>query len=306
MKRNVTLVLSGLCIAALFVLLQVVFTVRQGEVVIVTHLGRPVRAIDEAGLYGRWPWPIQRLYRYDNRLRTLQGSFEETLTQDGKNVLVALYAGWRIADPIAFLERVGTVEQAEANLDGLLRTYKSSALGQLRFSQLVNIDAAALRLDQLEDSVLQAVQPQARQRYGIDVQFVGVRRIGLPEAITQSVFERMRAERQELADRYRSEGEGEAIRIRAKADSERDQLLAQAEADARRSRAEGEAAAADSFQVFEKSPELAMFLRKLDVLEETLREKSTVVLSSDTEPFDLLRGGSEALPAPPPAPGKKP
>jgi membrane protease subunit HflC len=307
MKRNLPLMLFGLCIAALFVLLQVLFTVRQGEVVIVTQLGRPVRAAGEAGLYTRWPWPVQRLYRYDNRLRTLQGSFEETLTQDGKNVLVALYAGWRIHDPIAFLERVGTVEQAEANLDGLLRTYKNSTVGQLKFSQLVNIDPSALQLEALERDVLAAVQPQARQRYGIDVQFVGLRRLGLPEAITQSVFERMRAERQELADRYRSEGEGESIRIRAKADSERDQLLAQAEADARRSRAEGEAVAADYFQVFEKSPQLATFLRKLDALEETLREKSTVVLSSDTEPFDLLRGGAQSLPdAPASSPGRKP
>lgn len=299
MKRNVPMIVFGALIAALFVLLQVLFTVRQGEVVVVTQLGRPVRAIDEAGLYTRRPWPLQRLYRYDNRVRTLQGSFEETLTRDGKNVLVALYAGWRISDPIVFLERVGTIEQAESNLDGLLRTYKNSAVGQQTFSGLVNTDAAALRMDEIERGVLEAARPHALQRYGVDLRFVGIRRLGLPEAITQSVFARMRAERQELADRYLSEGEGEATRIRAKADSERDQLLAQAEADARRSRAEGEAAAADYFQVFEKSPELAMFLRKLDVLEETLKEKSTVVLSSETEPFDLLRGGEGALPAPP-------
>lgn len=300
MKRNIPMIFLGVLIAAVFALLQVVFTLRQGEVAVLTQLGRPVRALTEAGLYLRWPWPIQRVYRYDNRTRTLQGSFEETLTQDGKNVLVALYAGWRISDPITFLERVGTIEQAESNLDGLLRTYKNAAVGQLTFAQLVNIDPSALRADQIEQTVLHAVQPEALRRYGVDVRFVGVRRIGLPEAITQSVFERMRAERQALADRYRSEGEGEAIRIRAQADSERDQLLAQAEADARRSRAEGEAAAAGFFQVFEKSPELATFLRKLDALEETLREKSTVVLSSDTEPFDLLRGGDNALPANPP------
>lgn len=298
MKRNPTLMLFGLLIIALFALMQLLFIVREGEVAVVTQLGRPVSALTEAGLYRRWPWPIQRVYRYDHRLRTLQGSFEEALTADGKNILLSLYAGWRVADPIRFLERVGGVEQAEANLDGLLRTFKNSAVGQYRFSQLVNTDASLLRGEELEQRVLDQAKPQALDRYGVELQFVGIRRLGLPEAITQSVFERMRAERQALTDRYRSEGEGEAIRIRAGADSARDQVLARAEADARRSRAAGEAEAAAQFKVFEKSPELALFLRKLDALEETLKSKSTVVLSSDTQPFDLLRGGTNALPKP--------
>lgn len=297
MKRKLSLMLFGLIIIALFALMQLLFIVREGEVAVVTQWGRPVNALTEAGLYKRWPWPVQRIYRYDHRVRTLQGSFEEALTADGKNVLIALYAGWRIAEPIRFLERVGTVEQAETSLDGLLRTFKNSAVGQYRFGQLVNTDASALRGEEIEQHVLEQARPQALERYGIELQFVGIRRLGLPEAITQSVFERMRAERQALADRYRSEGEGEAIRIRAGADSQRDQLLARADADARRSRAEGEAEAAEHFKVFEKSPELALFLRKLDALEETLKSKSTVVLSSDSQPFDLLRGGTNALPA---------
>lgn len=297
MKRNIPLILFGLAIAGLFVLLQALFIVREGEAAVVTQLGRPVRSITDAGLYTRWPWPVQRVHRFDTRIRTLQGSFEETLTSDGKNVLVALYAGWRVADPTRFLERVGSVEQAESSLDGLLRTFKNSTIGTVRFSNLVNTDASALKIDAIEAQVLDATKPQALDRYGIELAFVGIRRIGLPEAITQSVFERMRAERQELADRYRSEGEGEAIRIRAKADSERDQLLAKAEADARRSLAEGEAAAASHFKVFERSPELALFLRKLDALETTMKDKTTVVLSPDTEPFDLLRGQT-ALPNP--------
>ncbi len=127
------------------------------------------------------------------------------------------------------------------------------------------------------------------------MEFVGIRRILLPEAITAKVFERMRAEREEIAERFRSEGEGEAIRIRAEADSERDQVLARAEANAKRIRAEGDAEAAEHYKIFEEDPELAMFLRKLEVLEETLKEKATVVLGPDTQPFDLLQGES-ALP----------
>lgn len=297
MKKNIPLMLLGILLAGLFVLLQVLFIVRQGEVAVVTSLGKPVREITEPGLYRRIPWPIQRVYTYDNRVQTVEGSFEEALTKDGKNVLVGIYAGWRIAEPTKFLERIGTKEQAEINLDGLLRNYKSATLGQYTFSQLVNVNASDLKLEEIEAAILTQAAPEALSRYGVELRFAGIRRIGLPEAITQSVFDRMRAERQELADRYRSEGEGEAIRIRAQADSERDKLLAAAEADAKRTRAEGDAAAAEYYEVFEKNPELAMFLRKLEVLEETLKSKATVVLSADTEPYDLLKSGTGRTPA---------
>ena len=222
--------------------------------------------------------------------------------KDGKNVLLSLYAGWRIQDPIKFLERVGTEGQAAAAVDGLLRAAKSTVIGRFPFASLVNADAAQLKLADIEQAILAGVQEQAGARYGLQVDFVGLRRIGLPESITESVFARMRAERQELADRYKAEGEGESIRIRAQADAERDQLLAQAEADAKRTRAEGDAKAAEAYEVFEKNPELAMFLRKLEIMEQTLKERATVVLNVETEPFDLLKGNrpapQQAVPAP--------
>jgi modulator of FtsH protease HflC len=296
MKRNTLMLIVGLMVAVLFVLLQVVFTVRQGEAVVVTTFGKPVNAHTKAGLYLRWPWPIQRLYRFDNRTHALEGAFEETLTRDGKNILASVYAGWRIKNPIAFLERVGTIEQAEHNLDGLMRSYKNAVLGQYPFSNLVNTDPASIHFDDIENKMLTAVQPEALDRYGVEVQFVGIRKIGLPESITEKVFARMRAERNEIAERFRSEGEGEAIKIRAEAESKKDQLLAQADADAKRIRAEGDAKATEYYQVFEKNPELAIFLRKLEVFEDTMKKKSTVVLSSDTAPYDLLQG-DKALPS---------
>jgi membrane protease subunit HflC len=295
MKRNTSLLAVGLIVTALFVLLQVLFIVREGEAVVVTTFGKPVRQLTDAGLYMRWPWPVQRVYRFDHRTHTLEGAFEETLTRDGKNILVAVYAGWRIKEPIQFLERVGTVEQAERNLDSLLRSEKNAVLGQFPLAGLINTNADAVQFEAIERQMLANVQPEAVARYGAEVQFLGIRKIGLPESITEKVFARMNAERQEVAERYRSEGEGEAIKLRAAADSTRNQLLAKAEAEAKGIRAEGDAQAAEAYQVFEKDPELAMFLRKLEALELTLKDKATVVLSSETAPFDLLQG-DKALP----------
>lgn len=294
MKRNLSLIVLGGLIALLFILTQVVFIVRQGEVAVLTRLGRPVGAITEPGLYRRWPRPVERVYTFDSRVRLAEGTLEESLTADGKNVLLSFYAGWRIQDPVKFLERVGAEKQAEAGIDALLRAAKSTVIGRYPFSALVNVDAAQLKLTDIEAAILAGVKEQALARYGLQVDFIGLRRIGLPETITESVFARMRAERQELADRYKAEGEGEAIRIKAQADSERDQQLAQADADAKRLRAEGDAAAVKHYEVFEQNPELAMFLRKLDVMEETLKTRSTVILSADMEPFDQLKSPSNA------------
>lgn len=293
MKSRLTMIASGVVIVAMFILTQLYFTVREGEIAIVTSLGRPVQAIQEAGLYRRWPWPVNEVHRFDNRLRTLEGSFEEALTRDGKNVLLQVYAGWSISDPTLFLERMGSTAQAAQNLDGLIRSYKNAIIGQYRFSELINTDASALKLEAIEEGLLASVAPEALARYGMQVHLVGIRRLGLPEAITQSVFDRMRAERQELADRYRSEGEGEAIRIRARADSERDQMLAAAEAEARKLRAEGDAAAAESYKIFAQDPDLAVFLRKLDTMEQMLNARSTLILSSESAPFDLLKQGPQ-------------
>ena len=289
MKRNPWIPLIGLLVAALLLLLQVVFIVRQGEVAVVTTFGQPQTALTAPGLYVRWPWPVQRVYRYDARLHSLEGACEQLLTQDGKNLLVGLYAGWRISDPRLFLERVGTPAQAAQNLDGLLRHHKTAVLGQYTLAQLVNVRPAELRYADIERRILDSVRADARARYGVDVAYLGIRKLALPEAITAKVFDRMREERRAIADGYRAEGEGEALRIRAEADSARDQLLARAEGDAKRQRADGDAAAAEYYRVFAKDPELAIFLRKLEVLEQTLKEKATVVLGADTEPFDLLQ-----------------
>ncbi len=290
MKRNHLLLMTGLLVAGLFLLLQVLFTVREGDVAVVTTFGRPVREIREAGLYLRWPWPIQRVYSFDNRTQIVEGPFEETLTKDGKNILVAVYAGWRIKEPMAFLERVGDAERARRNLDGLLRHHKNATLGQFPFSSLVNVNAEQIRFEEIESRMLAAVQPEAAERYGLQVEFLGIRKLGLPESITQKVFQRMRAERTEIAERYRSEGEAEAIKIRARADSQRDQILAKAEAAAKREKAAADAQAAAYFDAFKKDEEFANFLKKLESLEASLQSNATVVISAEYVPFDLLRG----------------
>ena len=192
----------GLALAGVLLLAQVLVIVREGEAVVRTTFGKPDAAPwTRAGLYVRWPWPVQRIHRFDTRVHVLEGAFEQTLTRDGKAVIATLYAGWRIDDPLVFLQRVGSVPQAERTLNGLLTNYKNTVLGQHDFAALVNADPDRLRFEAIEQAMLDAVRPEALARYGIDVRFTGLRKLALPEAITEKVFERMRAERKQAAER---------------------------------------------------------------------------------------------------------
>ena len=285
-------------VAAALLLFAFSFIVHQGEVAVVSTFGDPQRSIEEPGFYLRWPWPIHAVYRFDNRLRTIPGALEETQTYDGKIVILRMHAGWQIDDPIMFLERVGSVERAEGYLDGLIRNYKNDVIGRHPLSALLSTLPEDVRLDEMEREVLGEVQREALDRYSIRVAFVGASQLSLPENITQSVFERMRAERERLAEHHRSMGESDGRRIRAEADSQREQILAVAAAEAEALRAEGDAQAIESYRVFEQDPELAQYLRKLSLLETTMTNRTTLVVGTDFAPFDLLR--SEHVPAPKP------
>ncbi|NOZ64480.1 MAG: hypothetical protein GXO71_06075 [Caldiserica bacterium] len=105
------------------------------------------------------------------------------------------------------------------------------------------------------------------------------------------MFERMRKERERIAQKFLAEGEGMASDIKAKADAEKDKILAEARAQAKRIKGEGDAEAARYYDIFSKNEDLAIFLRKLEALENTLKSNSTIILDSRTPPYDLLLGG---------------
>ena len=292
MKRNHLIPAAGALLALLFALILFFFQVRQTEVAVVTTFGKFSRALTEPGLYGRWPWPVQKVHKFDNRVQNFERKFEQTTTADGRSLLVTVFVGWRVSDPRLFLERFanGDVLRAEQNLEALLRDTKNGVLGLHRFSELISTNKAKIKLRQIEQEMLAAIKPRAEANYGIAIDLLGVKQIGLPESITTKVFDRMRAERQRLVKQFQSEGEAEAIRIRAEADRSRQEILAKAEGEATVIRGQGEAEAAKSYAVFERNPDLAVFLIQLNALANSLKERSTLVLDPQTPPFNLLKG----------------
>jgi membrane protease subunit HflC len=144
----------------------------------------------------------------------------------------------------------------------------------------------------------QGLSKIALQKYGLKITNVGIRSLILPEEISKNVFDRMIAERKGIASNYRAEGKRQADTIRAEADSMKSQTIANAEAEAKIIKAEGDAEAAKHYAVFREDPALAIFLRKLDSLKKILGNKTTLVLDTDSAPFDLLKMNSDQLATP--------
>lgn len=303
MKRNSLTILVGSLLILIFILLLFTFQVRQTEIALVTTFDRPSRYIEQPGFNWKWPPPIQRVYKFDKRVQGFeQDKIEETLTQDAYNLVVQVYVGWAISKPDLFFSSfpAGTVAAAQPALEALIRGAKNAVIGQHPFTDFVSTDKSQLKFPQIEQEMLDYMKASALNNYGIDVKFVGIKKLGLPESVTQKVFDRMIAERQKEIDNLRSQGEAQAIVIRNVADTERENIRTKAEAEALAIRGQADAQAAKSYAVFEQSPELAILILELRSLEEVTKDRTTLILDSRTRPFNLLtRSVTNQVPAAP-------
>ena len=137
--------------------------------------------------------------------------------------------------------------------------------------------------------MLEKIQDRVKANgYGIEVRSLGIKKLGLPQGVTQAVFERMKSERQVRVSEIENEGREQAGKIRSAAEAEATRIISEAEAEATRLDGEARAEAAKSFAVFQENPDLAVLILKLNALELALKEKTTLILDANTPPLDLL------------------
>jgi membrane protease subunit HflC len=286
-------IVIGAVLIVIFVLLLFVFQVRRSEVAVVTTFGKPTaQPYDQPGAYAKWPWPIQKVYKFDQRVQNFEDRFSQNLTADNNNLLVMVYVGWRISDARAFFPKFagGSTVAAQNMLESMLRSAKSAVVGKHPLSDFVNADAKQLKFDAIENEIEQAVQSQLQtNNCGIEIAFLGIKKLGLPENVTETVFQRMTSERQILISRFTYEGEAEAQKIKSAADRQAAETIANADAAATRIRGEGEAAAARVLPVFQQNPELANFLLRISSLQQSLNQRATLIFDERTPPFDLFQ-----------------
>jgi membrane protease subunit HflC len=291
MKRNPLTIFVGALLLVIFVLLLFTFQVRQTEIALVTTFDKPSRYLEQPGFKLKWPPPIQKVYKFDKRVQCYENDkIEETQTADSFNLIAQVYVGWTISKPDVFFSRfpAGTVAAAQPTLEQLVRNHKIAVIGRHPFTDFVSTDPKQLKFPQIEEEMLKAIQPEALQNYGIDVKFLGFKKLALPESVTQKVFERMIAERQSKIDTLKSMGERQASIIKSTAELERNNMLSDADAQATVILGGAEREAAKYLEIFEKNPDLAIYLRDLQALVEVTKDRTTLILDERTRPFGLL------------------
>jgi membrane protease subunit HflC len=268
-----------------------VLFVDETEFVIITQFGRPLGAHRDAGLHFKLPY--QSAIRIDRRLQIYDPRPSEFLAKEKKNVDLDMFVCWRVAEPQQFLERVGSFAGAEARIHDIVWSELAAEVGRNPLEALVSTDPATHRLDKVVGDVTERCATRAATEYAVEIVDVKLKRISLPRQVRDSVFGRMRAERARMARRYRAEGDEEALKIRAEADKERTIVLAAAYKEAEKLRGEAEAEAARIYaEAHQKDPSFYELLRTLEAYKKFLDEKTTILLSADSDLLKFLTRGS--------------
>jgi len=277
-------------VAVLLLAYLTFFPVRETEFVLVTQFGRPIRTITEAGLSAKWPY--QTAIYFDRRLRAYNPRPSEFLTRDKKNIVIESYVAWKIADPGRFVQTVGDATAGEMRLHDIIWSSLAAALGTHDLDSIVGTEPDKVQTAAMLDSLTGLTDHAALEQYGINVVDVRIKRLNLPEQNKQSVYARMRAERERIARQYRAEGEEQALGIRADADRQREEILSVAYKQAETIKGQGDAESTRIYgQAYSKNPAFYKLTRTLESYKKVLDDKTTAILSSDSELLKVLMKG---------------
>jgi membrane protease subunit HflC len=288
-QRWLRAVVGSLALAAIFFQATAV-VVGEGQAVLVTRFGRPLRAATQPGLHWKLPWPIDSALLIDMRRRVYETGQTEMLTRDKKNIIARTFVVWRVGDPLAFTQAIGVQGGAEAKLDGLLTNAAIGTLGGHDLSALVSTNPTDLQVDQIESELLASTAPVAMRNYGVALEQIRLERIALPEENVTAVFDQMRAERRQFAAKYQAEGEQAASKIRSDAELEAARITAKGAEETARIRGESAAQVAKTYADAHRiNPELYRFTRSMDSLDKLVTGNTSLILRTDSEPFSLLQ-----------------
>jgi len=286
-----TLTVIGLVV--LFWLSTSIFMVQATESAILTRFASPQAQVYQPGAHLKFPWPIDKVIRFDRRLLVFNHEPTEFLTQDKKNLLVDSFAVWKIADEHKFLATVRNRSGADARLLDILTAATGEVVGKYPLSNFINIEAENVKLNEINGKITEAVARPAREDYGVEIVDVRINAFNFPAQNRASVIKRMQAERDRIATRYRSEGDEEALKIEAGTDLEKRKIIAEAKRKAETIRGRGEAEAIKIYgAAYAADPDFYRFLRKLEAYDKIIDPNTTIFLRSDSDLWRMIERGS--------------
>ncbi|MEO7391673.1 MAG: protease modulator HflC [Ramlibacter sp.] len=290
-------------LVALALLSSMLFVVDQRQFGVVYALGQIKEVITEPGLNFKLPPPFQNVTYIDKRLLTLDSpDTEPMLTLEKQRMVIDWYVRWRITDPQQYIRNVGLDEATGANqLNRVVRNAFQEEINRRTVKDLLSLRREQLMSD-VKREVLEVVKgPDKAKHWGVDVIDVRITRVDYVEAITESVYRRMEAERKRVANELRSTGAAEGEKIRADADRQREVTVANAYREAQKIKGEGDAQAAAIYaEGFGRDAQFAQFYRSLEAYKASFNKKGDVMVvdPSGSEFFKAFRGsGAAAAPA---------
>ncbi len=279
--KNLTSVFSGIIIAIFFLGSSAIYIVDERQQAILFQLGEVIDVKTEPGLYFKIPI-AQNVRHFDKRILTMNTEEPERfITSEKKNVLVDLFVKWRIVD----------VKQYYISVRG------DEGLAQTRLAQTINAslrdefgnrtvhDVVSGERDVIMEIMRQKADADARS-IGVEVVDVRLKRVDLPQEVSESVYRRMEAERKRVANELRSTGAAESEKIRADADRQREVILAEAYREAQKTMGDGDSQAAATYSAaFQKDSEFYAFWRSIDAYKQSFKNKGDMMVLEPTSDF---------------------
>ncbi len=303
MQLIIRIILAAVFVLALFAF-AATYTVRYTEAAVLTTFGQAGEkdVHRSAGLYFKWPYPIQSVTKYDARVRTTSVKFEAQQTADSKQVVVETFCNWRVDDPLKFFRTFSNAgerseehyRKAEASLEVAMRS-AVGVIAQYNMGDLFTAAASGSKLPDIENRMRDSLRLSADKSglslkdYGIEVERVGIMRVVLPEETTKAVFKRMQTSREKIAKEIENRGNAEAQAIRSKAENAAKTIEQFATALAQEIQSRGDLEAVPYVAQMNSNPDLAVFLKTMDFLKQGgFGKQTTLVLSGDTPGVPLL------------------
>ena len=309
MKLKVTFFI--VLIAVVTIGLSSAYIVDETEQVVITQFGKPIgKPKTEPGLHFKWPLVWEANF-FPKNLLYWDGDPGQIPTKEKTYIWVNSFARWKIVDAIKFFQTINNVNSALGRLDDIIDPAVRNFITSYRLIETVRtsnreMDITEIGIDESDrkqtstyaittgrDKIIQGILEQAQpklQRFGIELVDVQIKRINYVEEVRKSVYGRMIAERKQIAEKYRSEGQGEARKILG--DKERDlkQITSMAYRTAQELKGKADAEATKLYaEAYSRDPEFYSFIKTLDTYQSALDEKSSLVMSTDSEFFKYLK-----------------
>jgi membrane protease subunit HflC len=268
------------------------FTVHESEAVVITQFGRPVRVVQQAGLHLKLPGFLQKVDRFDLRTDAYETQPIQLLLGDKNPIIISCYVAWAIEKPLLFFQSVGYSQNAVQKLSDMITSQLGIILGDYSLGNIINVDAAQIKLEEIETRLRDNSDSSAEDKYGINIGKIGIKRIAYPAIVIEAVYNRMKSERNKEAAKLRAEGKEEGMNIRTEADKKAKEIEAEAYRTSQILRGEGDRTAMNIYaEAYSQDPEFFDFLKSLETYKNILNDKTTLILSTDSELLKYLDAG---------------